>query len=59
MFKKSKKSIQQNLFTSGTSLLSGKSLKLYEDKSAWHNQFRNQVTMRISEELFSLTLVPV
>ncbi len=53
MFKKSKKAIQQNIFTSGTSLLSGKSLKLYEDESAWHNQFRNQVTMRINEELFT------
>lgn len=53
MFKKSTKSIQQNLFTSGTSLLSGKSLKLYEDESAWHNQFRNQVTMRVNESLFA------
>ena len=53
MFKKSKKAIQQNLFTSGITLLSGKSLKLYEDKLAWHNQFRNQVTMRINEEIFA------
>ena len=52
MFKKSADAIQQNLFTSGTSLYSGKSLKLYEDKLAWHNQFRNQVTMRINENLF-------
>nr|NQU94199.1 transposase [Bacteroidota bacterium] len=53
MFKKSAESIQQNLFTSGTSLYSGKSLKLYEDKLAWQNQFRKQVTMRINESLFS------
>lgn len=53
MFKKSAESIQQNLFTSGTSLYSGKSLKMYEDKLAWQNQFRNQVTMRIDESLFS------
>jgi len=53
MFKKSAESIQQNLFTSGTSLFSGKSQKLYEDKLAWHNQFRKQVTMRINESLFS------
>ena len=53
MFKKSAKSIQQNLFSSGTSLLSGKSLRLYEDGVAWHNQFRNQVTMRVNESLFS------
>ena len=53
MFKKSSESIQQNLFTSGTSLFSGKSQKLYEDELAWHNQFRKQVTMRINESLFS------
>ncbi len=53
MFKKSAESIQQNLFTCGTSLFSGKSQKLYEDKLAWHNQFRKQVTMRINESLFS------
>jgi hypothetical protein len=53
MFKKSAETIQQNLFTSGTSLFSGKSQKLYEDRSAWHNQFRKQVTMRVDESLFS------
>jgi hypothetical protein len=53
MFKKSKESIQQDMFTSGTSLFSGKSLKQYEDKFAWHNQFRQQVTMQINESLFS------
>jgi hypothetical protein len=52
MFKKSSESIQQNIFTAGTSLFSGKSLKLYEDKLAWHNQFREQVTMRIDENIF-------
>ena len=52
MFKKSAESIQQNLFTSVTSLFSGKSQKLYEDELAWHNQFRKQVTMRINESLF-------
>lgn len=52
MFRKTAKSIQQNLFTSGISLFSGKSLKLYEDEKSWHNQFRKQVTMRIDEGLF-------
>jgi hypothetical protein len=33
-------------------LFSGKSLSLYEDKVAWHNQFRQQVTMRINENIF-------
>lgn len=53
MFKKTTKSPQLNLFTSQGTLLSGKSQKLYEDKNAWHNLFRKQVTMRIDEELFS------
>ncbi|MCK5371134.1 MAG: transposase, partial [Cyclobacteriaceae bacterium] len=52
MFKRSDESPQVNLFTSGDSLFFGKSLKLYQDPSAWHNQFRNQVTMRVDEEVF-------
>ena len=52
MFIKSAEAIQQNLFTSGISLFSGNSRKLYENKLAWHNQFRKQVTMRINESLF-------
>ncbi len=52
MFRKSNKSLQQNLFTSGSSILSGKSLKVYGDKEEWHNQFREYVTMRIDEDIF-------
>jgi hypothetical protein len=52
MFKKTTGSPQLNLFTSPKSLFSGKSLSLYEDKAAWHNQFRQQVTMRIDENIF-------
>lgn len=52
MFKKSSQSGQLNIFTSPKSLFSGKSLSLYEDKAAWHNQFRQQVTMRIDEDIF-------
>jgi len=52
MYRPSDESPQINLFTSGGSLLSGKSLKLYQDPIAWHNQFRNQVTMQIDEGLF-------
>jgi hypothetical protein len=52
MFRKSAKSAQFNLFTSPKSLLSGKSLTLYEDKAAWHNQFYQQVTKRIDENIF-------
>lgn len=53
MFKKSSESSQLNIFTSPKTLFSGNSLKMYEDEHAWHNQFRNQVTMRIDESIFS------
>lgn len=52
MFKKSSTSTQHDLFTSSQNLLSGKSLKIYDDQSSWHNEFRNQVTMRIDESIF-------
>lgn len=53
MFKKTLKSHQLNIFSSPNSLFSGKTLKIYEDDHAWHNQFRKQVTMRIDEDIFS------
>lgn len=40
------------MFSSPSSLLTGKSLKLYDDKSGWHNKFRQQVTSRIDEDIF-------
>lgn len=52
MFKKSSESSQLNIFTSPTSLFSGNSLKMYDNENAWHNQFRQQVTMRIDEGIF-------
>lgn len=52
MFKKSPSSIQHDLFSSTQNLLSAKSLKIYDDHSAWHNVFRDQVTMRIDEDIF-------
>jgi len=52
MFQKSSSCIQQDLFSSNESMLSGKSLKMYEDQGSWHNEFRHQVTMRIDEEIF-------
>ena len=51
MFKKSSESGQLNIFTSPKTLFSGNSLKMYEDKQSWHNQFRQQVTMRIDENI--------
>jgi hypothetical protein len=53
MFKKSAEAIQINIFTSPTALFSGNALKFYENKTAWHNLFRQQVTMRIDEGIFS------
>jgi hypothetical protein len=52
MFRRSHKVSQPKLFFSTHSLLTGKSLKVYEDNSKWHNQFRIQVTQRIDEEPF-------
>ena len=52
MFKKLAESGQLNIFTSPKSLFSGNSLKMYENEQSWHNQFRNQVTMRIDEKIF-------
>ncbi len=52
MYRASDESPQINLFSSGGSLFTGKSLNLYQDPTAWHNQFRNQVTMQIDERLF-------
>lgn len=51
MFKKSKKP-QLNLFSSPSSLFSERNLKIYENKNAWHNKFREQVTDRIDENIF-------
>jgi hypothetical protein len=53
MFRKTEKAVQLNLFTSPNSLFTGHTLKLYENHGSWHNQFREQVTMRINEDLFS------
>ena len=52
LFRRSPESLQPTIFNSNSTLLSGKSLKIYEDPIAWHNQFRNQITMRIDESIF-------
>jgi hypothetical protein len=52
MFRRSNKTSQPKLFFSTHSLLTGKSLKMYEDNTQWHNLFRVQVTQRIDESLF-------
>jgi hypothetical protein len=51
MFKKSK-SVQINLFSSPSSLFSGKSQKIYDNNEGWHNKFRDVVTLKIDESIF-------
>jgi hypothetical protein len=53
MFRKSQPAPQFGIFSSPSSLLSGKTKNHYEDPQGWHNIFRKQVTMRINENLFS------
>ncbi len=53
MFKKSPESVQLGLYSSPAYILTSKTLQMYEDKSAWHNLFRQQITMKIDESLLS------
>ncbi|GHT86774.1 hypothetical protein FACS1894137_12820 [Spirochaetia bacterium] len=43
---------QEDLFKSTAGMMEGKRRKVYEDKKAWHNQFREQVTNKIDETIF-------
>jgi len=54
MFRPSQSEKQLNLFSSVAEHLKGTSHKLYTDKNAWHNVFREQIVSRIKEELFSV-----
>jgi len=54
MFKKSSKETQLDAFTSVPPMLESSALKQYSDKGHWHNQFREQVVMRIDESIFSV-----
>jgi hypothetical protein len=51
MFKKTEVP-QYNLFSFSSVLFSGNSLKMYDDKNAWHNRFYQEVTSRIDESVF-------
>lgn len=53
MFQRSSEAIQFNMFTSPANLFSGNTLTFYEKKTAWHNLFRQHVTMCIDERIFS------
>ena len=52
MFKKSNKKPQLDFFASVPSMLESSASKQYSDQSYWHNQFREQVLMRIDETVF-------
>jgi hypothetical protein len=54
MFKKSNKETQLNAFTSVPTMLESSALKQYGDQRHWHNQFREQVVMRVDESIFSV-----
>lgn len=54
MFKKSNKETQLDAFTSVSAMLERSALKQYSDQGHWHNQFREQVVMRIDESIFSV-----
>lgn len=52
MFKKTNKEPQLDFFASVPSMLESSASKQYSDQGYWHNQFREQVLMRIDETLF-------
>ncbi len=54
MYKKSKISTSGSLFDSYSQQLEGTKLALLEDSQAWHNQFFQEITSRIDEDLFSV-----
>lgn len=54
MFKKSDKETQLDVFGSIPSMLEKSALKKYSAQGHWHNQFREQVVMRIDESIFSV-----
>jgi hypothetical protein len=54
MFKKSDKETQLDVFSSVSNMLDNSTQKQYSDKNHWHNQFREQVVLRIDEPIFSV-----
>jgi hypothetical protein len=54
MFKKTNKDPQLDAFASVPTLLESSAFKQYSDQGHWHNQFREQVVMRIDESIFSV-----
>jgi hypothetical protein len=54
MFKKSNKEPQLDVFASVPMLLENSAFKQYSDQGHWHNQFHDQIVMRIDETIFSI-----
>jgi hypothetical protein len=54
MFKKSNKEPQLDAFASVPSMLDSLASKQYNDHGHWHNQFREQVVMRINESIYNV-----
>ena len=54
MFKKSDKHKQLDAFSSPIEYLKDSSMNYYLKNDSWHNQFREQVVMRVDESLFSV-----
>lgn len=54
MFKESSKNPQLGIFSSPSELLRGSTMNYYQKDSSWHNQFRNEVVMRVDESTFSV-----
>jgi hypothetical protein len=52
MYQRSEQTKQKGLWTSADTQLGERSRKLYDDPGGWHNQFRQQVTNRINEDIF-------
>ena len=54
MFKKSRKDLQLDAFSNTSNHLNSTVAKEYLDPKSWHNQFREQIVMRIDESVFSV-----
>ena len=54
MFKKSNKEPQLDAFTSVPMMLDSSAFKQYSDQCHWHNQFHDQVVLRIDESIFRI-----
>ena len=54
MFKKSNKEPQLDAFTNVPMMLESSAFKQYSDQGHWHNQFHDQVVIRIDETIFSI-----